>query len=99
MTKAEPFRLDRNLQERHPDVRVVVTDLPGQLHGRVDHEKRIIWLDSGLDPVTRRWRLAYEIGPLEQGPTPADRRLTVAFRRAADGRAPLTPISTEASPA
>lgn len=90
------FRPETYLQERHPDVRVIQTDLPGQLQGCVDHAQRIIWLDWDLDPVARRCTLAYEIGQLEQGPMPTDRRLAVAFRRAAEEWAALMLVPTEA---
>lgn len=73
-----------HLHQRHPDVRVVEDrELPGGLQGCVDHEERIIWLDVRLSPVARRSTLAFEIGQLQQGPTPLDPRLAAAHRLAA----------------
>lgn len=60
------------LRRHHPDVRVIETDLPGQLLGCVDHEQRVIWLARGLDEVGQRCTLAFEIGQLQRGPTPQD---------------------------
>lgn len=73
-----------HVQKRHPDVQVIEMELPGQLQGCVDHDQRIIWLAAGLDTRQRRCTLAYEIGQLEQGPTPTDPCLAAAHRRAAE---------------
>lgn len=73
-----------HLRDRHPDVQVVETTLPGQLLGCVDHTQRIIWIAEGLCEVRRTSTLAYEIGQLEQGPTPDDPKLAWTHQRAAE---------------
>lgn len=59
------------------------TDLPGRLQGFLERDKGIIWLSVGLTPVERRCTLAYELGQLEQGPTPMDHCMAAAHERAA----------------
>jgi Zn-dependent peptidase ImmA (M78 family) len=46
---------------------VYETELPGDLLGCVDIDRRIIWLDSRLTEAERRSTLAHEIGHLERG--------------------------------
>lgn len=79
----EPWCPVRYLTERHPGVRVVEKRLPGSIQGCVDHEQRIIWIDSGLSVVQRRCTLAFEIGQLQLGPVSADPRWAAAHQREA----------------
>lgn len=72
------------VRDRYPDVRVIEMDLPGRIQGCVDHEQCIIWLSAGLTEVQRRCTLAYEIGQLQQGPTPKDPCTAAAHQRAAE---------------
>lgn len=72
---------DKYVRQRYPEVRVIEARLSGRVQGAVDHEDRIIWLDAGLSPASRRSTLAYEIAHLRQGPTPADARLAAAHQR------------------
>lgn len=84
------------VRERHPDVQVIETDaLPGRVQGGVDHRRRIIWLAKGLSVAARRSVLAYEIGQLQQGPTPVDPLLAAAHQRAAGDWAAQMLISTD----
>lgn len=59
-------------------------DLPGELLGCVDLEKRIIYLAPGMDEVRARCTLAFELGQLEQGVAPEDSCLARAYQRAAE---------------
>jgi hypothetical protein len=68
----EPWSPWRHLREQHSDVCVYELELPPGLLGCVDHEQRIIWLDSRLTQAERRCTLAHEIGHLERGPGPCD---------------------------
>lgn len=87
---------DAYLKHRYPDVRVYDVELPGRLQACVDHEQRIIWLRAGLTAVERRSALAYEIGQLEQGPTPLDPLCAAAHERAAGDWAARMLIGTDA---
>jgi IrrE N-terminal-like domain len=60
------------LEERHPDVQVVILPLRDRVRGCVDVDRRIIWLHEALSPTEARWVLAYEIGQLQAGRVPAD---------------------------
>lgn len=82
------------VRERHPDVQVVEMDLPGRLQGCVDHQRRIIWLARELNEVQRVCTLAYELGQLEQGPTPEDPCLARARQQAAQEWAACRLISS-----
>lgn len=81
---AAPFSPWVYLLEHHPDVRVSEVELPAGLQGCVDHQERVVWLDSRLSPVARRCTLTFELGQLEHGPTPSDPCLAAAHRRAAE---------------
>lgn len=84
------------VRERHPDWEVVETSrLPAGVLGCVDHERRIIWLASGLSEAQQRCTLAYEIGQLQQGPTPRDPCLAAAHQRAAADWAAMLLIPSE----
>lgn len=83
------------VEEKHPDVRVVVMKLQDRVQGCVDVDRRIIWLDRGLTPVQARCVLAYELGQLEQGSTAGDPRLARAADRAAEDWAALMLIPSE----
>lgn len=69
--------------------------LRDRLQGCVDVRRGIIWLDEGLTPVQARCVLAYEIGQLEQGPTPAEQCQARAAQKAAEEWAALMLVSTE----
>lgn len=83
------------LRDKHPDVEVIEWDLPSPLLGCVDHKKRKIWIARGMAPPQKRSVLAYEVGQLEQGPTPQDPCMARAHQRAAEEWAALMLISTE----
>lgn len=81
----ELFDPERYALQHHPGVEVIETDrLPGRVLGCVDHVKGIIWLARGLSEVERRCTLAFELGQLEQGPTPVDPFLAAAHQRSAE---------------
>lgn len=85
------------LHETHPEVRVIDTrSLPGRVQGCVDHEQRIIWLDAGLSPTSRRATLAYEVAQFQQGPTPEEPCLAAAHQRDAAEWAARMLIDSEA---
>jgi hypothetical protein len=77
------WRPEDHLRIEHPGIRVFDVALPGRLQGCIDHESGIIWLDVGLGPAEWRSTLAYEIGQLQQGPTPQDSCLAAAHQRQA----------------
>lgn len=59
-------------------------ELPAGLLGCVDHDKRIIWLTTGMTQSERRCTLAHELGHLERGPAPVDPAAAEAEERAID---------------
>lgn len=83
------------VRERHADVQVVTTKLPGQLQGCVDPVERVIWLDEDMSRVQRRSTLAFELGQLQNGPTPQEPHLAVFHRRAAEDWAARMLIPTD----
>jgi hypothetical protein len=62
----------RHLREWYPDVRVHEVELPNGVKGCVEHDRRIIWLDSRLTHGEQRATLAYQLGYLEVGPSSDD---------------------------
>lgn len=82
--ESERFRPDSYVRQQHPAVRVLEMELPGDIQGCIDFEQRIIWLDSRLTVVQRRCTLTFEVGQLQQGPTPNDPCLAAARQRAAE---------------
>lgn len=91
----QAFNPEHYLRQQHPGVQVLTTELPQPIQGCIDHEQRIIWLDSRLSPTARRCTLAFEVAQLELGPTPADPLLAAAHRRSALDWAALMLISSE----
>ena len=83
------------VEERHPDVQVVVMALEGRLQGCVDLRRRINWLADSLTPVQARCVLAFEIGRLQQGPKSDDPRVERAQKFAAQEWAALMLVSSE----
>lgn len=82
--EAERWSPLTHVREQHADVQVLEAELPGEIQGCVDHGRRIIWLREGLTRIQKVCTLAYELGQLQQGPTPDDPCLAAARQRAAE---------------
>lgn len=80
---------------REVGVTVVEWDLPGRLQACCDHKRRTVWIARGLNPAQRRSAIAFELGQLQQGPTPSDPCVARAYQRAAEEWAALMLISSE----
>ena len=83
------------VEQHHPDVRVEVAKLQGRVQGCVDVRRKIIWLDADLTPTQARCVLAYEIGHLEQGPTPTNPCQARAAQKAAEEWAALMLVPSD----
>ncbi len=74
----------RHLRRHHPDVTVHECELPATYLGCLDHERRIIWIDSRLTQAEKRCTVAHEIGHLHRGPGLCDPIASPAEERAID---------------
>lgn len=60
----------RELRDHHPDVELVLADLPDGVDGWTDG--RTVWIDRRLSQTQRRCALAHELQHLRRGILPAD---------------------------
>lgn len=91
---AEPWDPWTWMRDRYPAAQVRDMN-PGVVQGCVDPERQIIWIARGLTDVERRCVLAYELGQLDQWPTPDDPFAAAARERAAQEWAALMLIPTD----